>query len=79
MAIAHCFGLAAADIVAGTAVSAIPNLGINLEPYPKVTKWVKKLNQRSSWQTTVPSKAEIESSKAIMKAILQRRLSTLHS
>jgi glutathione S-transferase len=30
--------LSYADIVAGTAVAAIPNLGISLEPYPKVTK-----------------------------------------
>lgn len=62
-----------ADIVAGTAVSAIPNLGIGLEPYPKVTRWVENLNRRSSWQETVPSAEEIERSKEVMKAILQRR------
>ncbi|MEN9519458.1 MAG: hypothetical protein RLZZ381_2046 [Cyanobacteriota bacterium] len=62
-----------ADIVAGTAVAAIPNLGISLEPYSKVTKWLENLNQRSSWQQTAPSSAEIERSKTIMKAILQNR------
>jgi glutathione S-transferase len=62
-----------ADIVAGTAVAAIPNLGISLEPYPKVTKWLENLNQRSSWQQTALSSAEIERSKAVMKAILQNR------
>lgn len=62
-----------ADIVAGTAVAAIPNLGISLEPYPKVTKWVENLNQQPSWQQTVPSPEEIEKSKAVMKAILQSR------
>ena len=62
-----------ADIVAGTAVAAIPNLGISLEPYPKLSKWVNNLNQRSSWQQTASSPEEIEKSKAIMKAILQRR------
>ncbi|MBE9043204.1 glutathione S-transferase family protein [Pleurocapsales cyanobacterium LEGE 10410] len=62
-----------ADIVAGTAVAAIPNLGISLEPYSKVSKWVENLNQRSSWQQTVPSAEEIEKSRAVMKAILQRR------
>lgn len=62
-----------ADIVAGTAVAAIPNLGISLEPYPKVTKWIGNLNQRPSWQRTMPSAEEMEQSKAIMKAILQRR------
>ncbi|PSB10711.1 glutathione S-transferase family protein [Pleurocapsa sp. CCALA 161] len=62
-----------ADIVAGTAVAAIPNLGISLKTYPKVTKWIENLNQRSSWQQTAPSSAEIEQSKAVMKAILQKR------
>ncbi len=62
-----------ADIVAGTAVAAIPNLGISLEPYPKLSKWVDNLNQRPSWQQTAPSPEEIERSKAVMKAILQRR------
>lgn len=62
-----------ADIVAGTAIAAIPNLGISLEPYPHVTRWVEHLNQRPSWQQTVPSAAEIEQSKAVMKAILQKR------
>ena len=62
-----------ADIVAGTAVSAIPNLGISLEPYPQVTAWVENLNQRASWQQTTLSPEEIERSKAVMKAILPKR------
>ena len=62
-----------ADIVAGTAVAAIPNLGISLEPYPKVTKWVENLKQRASWQETATSPEELERSKAIMKAIFQKR------
>ena len=62
-----------ADIVAGTAVDAIPNLGISLETYPKVTKWIENLKQRSSWQQTAVSPEEIEKSKAVMRAILQKR------
>lgn len=62
-----------ADIVVGTAVAAIPNLGISLQPYPKLTKWLENLNQRPSWQQTAPSPEDIEKSKAVMKAILQRR------
>ena len=62
-----------ADIVAGTAVAAIPNLGISLEPYPKLTKWLDNLNQRPSWQQTAVSPEEIERSKAVMKAILARK------
>ena len=47
-----------ADLVAGTAVSSIPLLGISLEPYPKVTKWLKNLQQRESWKQTAPSPEE---------------------
>ena len=65
--------LSYADIVAGTAVAAIPNLGISLEPYSQVAKWIKNLNQRSSWQQTAPSAEEIARSKSVMKAILQKR------
>ena len=63
-----------ADIVAGTAVAAIPSLGISLEPYSKLTKWIDRLQQRESWQQTAPSAEDIEKSKAVMKAILQERL-----
>ncbi len=62
-----------ADIVAGTAVASIPLLGIALEPYPKVTKWLDNLQQRNSWQQTAPTPEDIEKSKAVMKAILQKR------
>ena len=62
-----------ADIVAGTAVDAIPLLGISLEPYPKVTVWLNNLRQRSSWQQTAPTPEQIETSKAVMKAILEKR------
>lgn len=62
-----------ADIVAGTAVPSMPLLGISLDEYPKVKSWCDRLQQRESWQKTQPTAEEIEASKAIMKAILQRR------
>ncbi len=62
-----------AEIVAGTAVASIPLLGISLEPYPKVSKWLANLQQRDSWKQTAPLPEEIEKSKAVMKAILQKR------
>lgn len=65
--------LSYADIVAGTAVAAIPTLGISLKPYPKVSKWIDNLQQRESWQQTAPSAEDIEKSKAVMRAILQKR------
>jgi glutathione S-transferase len=62
-----------ADIVAGTAVSSIPLLGISLDPYPKVNKWCDNLQQRDSWQQTQPTLEEIKTSKEVMKAILRKR------
>lgn len=62
-----------ADIVAGTAVASIPTLGISLDSYPQVSKWLANLQQRSSWQQTAPSPEDIEKSKAVIKAILQKR------
>ena len=62
-----------ADIVAGTAVAALPTLGVSLEPYFKVTKWIENLQQRNSWQQTAPSAEDIEKSKAVIKAILEKR------
>lgn len=62
-----------ADIVAGTAVDSIPLLGISLEPYPKLTAWLNNLRERVSWQQTKPTPEQIEASKAVMKAILQKR------
>jgi len=62
-----------AELVAGTAVDSIPLLGISLEPYPKVSKWLANLQQRNSWKQTAPTPEEIEKSKAVMKAILQKR------
>jgi len=62
-----------ADIVAGTAVAAIPNLGISLNPYTKLSRWLESLQQCPSWQQTAVSPEDLEKSKAIMKAILQKR------
>jgi glutathione S-transferase len=62
-----------ADIVAGTAVDAIPTLGISLEPYPKVIKWLNNLQQRNSWQQTALTAEDLERAKPIMKAILQNK------
>jgi glutathione S-transferase len=62
-----------ADIVAGTAVASIPFLGISLEPYPKLTKWLDNLQQKESWKQTAPTPEDIEAAKGVMKAILQKR------
>ncbi|MBU7571684.1 MAG: hypothetical protein KAF41_13715, partial [Flavobacterium sp.] len=41
-----------ADIVAGTAVLYLPNLGVNLIDYPKIYEWTERLMQRPVWQKT---------------------------
>ncbi|MGF1486753.1 MAG: glutathione S-transferase family protein [Prochloraceae cyanobacterium] len=65
--------LTLADIVAGTAVPAIPHLGISLDEYPKVKKWCESLQKRESWQQTELEPEQLEASKAILKAILSRK------
>ena len=62
-----------ADIVAGTAVAAIPSLGISVMSYSKVNKWLENIQTRESWQQTAPSPEDIERAKGVMKAILQKR------
>ncbi|MDJ0727016.1 MAG: glutathione S-transferase family protein [Prochloraceae cyanobacterium] len=65
--------LTLADIVAGTAVPSIPFLGISFDGYPKVKQWCEGLQKRASWQQTEPTEEELMRSKAILKAILERK------
>lgn len=65
-----------ADIVAGTLVPSLPDLGISLEPYPHVQRWSARLLARPSWQQIQLSPEEWSSFKRHMLAmpkIWQRR------
>ena len=42
--------LTQAEIVAGTLVGRMPDLGIDLAPYPQLNRWSERLLARPSWQ-----------------------------
>lgn len=65
--------LTLADIVAGTAVPFLPDMGIPLTDYPQLQAWCDRLASRESWQQTQPSREEIEAFKSQMKALLSQR------
>lgn len=52
--------LTLADIVAGTAVLCLPNLGVDLSDYPKIYEWSERLMQRPVWQKTKISTEDVE-------------------
>lgn len=43
-----------AEIVAGSLILWLPDLGVTLSSYPRVESWSTKLIQRPTWQTTQP-------------------------
>jgi len=65
--------LSLADIVAGTALPALPMLGVSLADYPSLAAWLDRLVSRESWQQTTPSPADIEAASPGIKSILARR------
>lgn len=64
--------LSFADIVAGTAIPALPMLGVSLENYPQLSMWLQDLADRESWQKTTPSPAEVEAATPGIRSILAR-------
>ncbi|MBU7585709.1 MAG: glutathione S-transferase family protein [Nostoc sp. TH1S01] len=66
--------LTLADIVAGTAVLYLPNLGVNLIDYPKIYEWTERLMQRPVWQKTKISPEDFEQFKRRVKVSLKLRI-----
>lgn len=64
--------LSLADLVAGTALPALPMLGVSFENYPKLGRWLAGLGNRESWQKTTPSPAEVEAAMPGIRATLAR-------
>lgn len=62
-----------ADIVAGTLVPSLPQLGFSLDPYPNLKAWSQHLEQRDSWQQTAIKPEAIEVAFPNIRAILERR------
>ena len=48
------YDITLADVVAGTAVPLLPNLGIELDEFPKLKAWSLRLMKWSSWIATQP-------------------------
>lgn len=65
-----------AEIVAGTLVHILPDLGTSLSDYPKLKSWSERLLSRPSWQKTQLSLEEWSSFKRhmrVMPKIWERR------
>ncbi|MBD2440411.1 glutathione S-transferase family protein [Nostoc sp. FACHB-110] len=69
--------LTLADIVAGTAVLYLPNLGVNLSDYPKIYEWSERLMQRPVWEKTKISPEDFEQFKRRVKILVKLRLREL--
>ncbi|HYW18936.1 MAG TPA: glutathione S-transferase family protein [Nodularia sp. (in: cyanobacteria)] len=65
--------LSLADIVAGTMVPILPNLGIPLSDYPKLNHWSEQLTQRPAWEKTALSVEEFEDFKRRVKVLVKLR------
>ncbi|AUS99616.1 glutathione S-transferase [Nostoc sp. CENA543] len=52
--------LTLADIVAGTVLPFLPNLGVGLNDYPQLQNWCEHIQQRPAWQKTQLSDADFE-------------------
>ncbi|ACB52305.1 glutathione S-transferase [Crocosphaera subtropica ATCC 51142] len=65
--------LTLADIVAGTMVGFLPQMGVSLSAYPQLTAWTKQLSQRESWQQTEPQPEEIDKFRETMKKLMAQR------
>lgn len=58
-----------AEIVAGTIVHKVPDLGVTLADYPRLSYWSERLLARSSWQQIALSAEEWSTFKRRMRVI----------
>ncbi len=65
--------LTLADIVAGTAVAYLLNLGINFSNFPVLEEWWERLMQREAWRKTELSTEEYEQFKRVFVKLRQRK------
>jgi glutathione S-transferase len=59
-----------ADIVAGTVIPLLPSFGVPLGEYSKLEQWIKRLQERESWQQTELQPEAIEAFKLTMKKLV---------
>jgi len=65
--------LTLAEVVAGTLVCWLPNMGVSLEEYPQLKNWLSGLMQRSSWQETQPTPEYIEAFKPQARKLMAKQ------
>jgi glutathione S-transferase len=58
-----------AEIVAGTIVHKVPDLGVALTNYPRLSRWSERLLARPSWQQIALSVEEWNTFKRRMRVI----------
>jgi maleylacetoacetate isomerase len=62
-----------ADIVAGTGIIWLPQMGVPLSDYPNLNRWVQALTTRESWQQTHPTPTQLEALKEQMQVLMAQR------
>ncbi|BAY12620.1 glutathione S-transferase family protein [Calothrix sp. NIES-2098] len=62
--------LTLADIVAGSSIPWLPQMGVTLNP--KLSAWCDRIMQRPSWQTTQPTPETIEAFKSRIKVLMAK-------
>lgn len=60
--------LTLAEVVAGTVVVLLPEIGISLSDYPKLNAWCDRLVARTTWQATQATPEAMEAMKSIVLA-----------
>ncbi|QLE55342.1 glutathione S-transferase family protein [Nostoc sp. TCL26-01] len=65
--------LTLADIVAGTIIPTLPNLGVPLGDYPQLQNWCERLLQRPAWQKTQLSAADLDEFKRRVQILVKLR------
>lgn len=65
--------LTQADIVAGTVLPFLPNLGVSLNDYPQIKSWCETINQRPAWQKTTISDSDFEEFKRRVRLLVKLR------
>jgi glutathione S-transferase len=65
------YDLTLGDIVAGTAIALLPELGLPLDPYPTLQAWLDRLIDRPVWQETQLNADDLEFFKRRVKVLVK--------
>ncbi|MBH8575307.1 glutathione S-transferase family protein [Nostocaceae cyanobacterium CENA369] len=65
--------LTLAEVVAGTVVTLLPDVGVSLNEYPKLNTWCARLMARPSWQATEATPEAIKAFKSIIMARMAQK------